>query len=73
MARRAELRAMIDASREGAYEFASRRGVNALALRFQIDHEQLQIRWARWAREQIATWHSPTDADGWDWYAALAD
>ena len=73
VARRAELRAMIDASREGPYEFASRRGVNALALRFQIDHEELQIRWARWAREQVATWHSPTDANGWDWYAALAD
>jgi len=71
--RRDELRAMIDASREGPYEFASRRAVNALALRFQIDHEELQILWAGWARDQIGTWHSPTDANGWDWFAALAD
>jgi len=65
------LRSMIDASREGPYEFAKRLPINALALRFQLDHVDLQVRWAQWAREQITTWRSPTDAAGWDWLAAL--
>lgn len=69
--RTAVLRSMIDASRSGPYEFARRLPVNALALRFQLDHEALQARWARWARRQIASWRSPTDAADWDWYAAL--
>ncbi len=69
--RTASLRSMIDASRAGPYEFAHRLPINALALRFQLEHEALQARWARWARRQIATWHSPNDAANWDWYAAL--
>lgn len=69
--RTAELRAMIAESRSGPYEFAERLPVNALALRFQLDHEAMQIRWARWAREQISTWRTPRDAAGWDWQAAL--
>jgi hypothetical protein len=65
---------MIDArSSETNYEFAARWPINALSLRFQLDHNELQIRWARWAREQIATWRSPKDAAGWDWARALAD
>jgi len=69
--RLAELRGMIDATRTGPYEFTSRLPINALALRFQLDHEQLQITWAQWARQQISTWNSPTDANGWDWHSAL--
>ena len=57
----------------GSYEFADRWPINALTMRFHIDHEEQQIRWARWARGQIATWSSPKDAAGWDWAAALAD
>ena len=73
-ARRDVLRGMIDArSSETNYEFATRWPINALSMRFQLDHNELQIRWARWAREQIATWRSPKDAAGWDWAAALAD
>jgi PadR family transcriptional regulator AphA len=71
--RAATLRAMIEASRTGPYEFTRRLPINALALRFQLDHEALQARWARWAKRQIATWRSPTDAAGWDWYGALAE
>jgi len=66
-----ELRAMIDTSLAGSYEFAGRLPINALALRFQLDHEQLLVDWARWAREQTAAWRSPTDAGGWDWQSAL--
>jgi DNA-binding PadR family transcriptional regulator len=69
--RQAELRSMIEASEQAPYEFAGRLPINALALRFQLDHEQLQIDWARWARAQIASWTSPGDAGGWDWRAAL--
>ena len=72
--RRDVLRGMIaERSNEASYEFAVRWPINALALRFQLDHNEQQIRWARWARGQIATWRSPKDAAGWDWAAALAD
>ena len=72
--RRDVLRGMIAArSNEVAYEFAERWPINALTMRFQLDHNEQQIRWARWARQQIATWRSPKDAAGWDWAAALAD
>jgi PadR family transcriptional regulator, regulatory protein AphA len=72
--RRDVLRGMIaERASEVAYEFAARWPINALTMRFQIDHNEQQIRWARWAREQIATWRSPKDAAGWDWAAALAD
>ncbi len=70
-AREAELRRQIDESREGPYEFAGRVAINALALRFYLDHELLLARWASWAREQTMEWHSATDAAGWDWSAAL--
>jgi PadR family transcriptional regulator, regulatory protein AphA len=70
--RQAQLRAMIaERQEQGAYEFVGRWAINALAMRFQLDHEQLQIDWARWARQQIATWRSPSDARGWDWNGAL--
>jgi PadR family transcriptional regulator, regulatory protein AphA len=72
-AREAELAEMIAAARTGPYEFAGRLPINALALRFQLDHERLLAGWAAWARRQVDGWHSPTDPAGWDWSAALAD
>jgi PadR family transcriptional regulator AphA len=71
--RQGELQAMIDATNEGPYEFERRLPINALALRFQLDHEMLQIRWARWALEQIEEWNSPVDPGRWDWRSALAE
>jgi DNA-binding PadR family transcriptional regulator len=68
----AELRSMIEQGRALSYEFARRRSINALALRFQLDHEAVLARWAAWARAETRTWHSPTDSGDWDWYAALA-
>ena len=70
--RRAQLRAMIAESDHEQYEFAPRWPINTLALRFQLDHEEMQIRWAQWALEQVATWRSPTDAPGWDWHTAFS-
>jgi DNA-binding PadR family transcriptional regulator len=70
-ARGAELRSMIDAASVGPYEFSRRWPVNALALRFQLDHEALLASWAAWALEQIDGWRSPTDPGDWDWQQAL--
>jgi DNA-binding PadR family transcriptional regulator len=70
-ARLAELRSMIEDSRSGAYEFKQRLHLNALGLRFQLDHQEQIARWAAWAREQVATWPSTTDPGEWDWEAAL--
>ncbi|MGI9053334.1 MAG: PadR family transcriptional regulator [Ilumatobacteraceae bacterium] len=73
--RTTELRSMIDEVDEvddGTYPFAERLPINALALRYQLDHEQLQVQWARWAKEQVGEWRTVTDTAGWDWRAALA-
>lgn len=67
------LRTMVAESHGQAYEFTARLPLNALGLRFQIDHEANVARWARWARDQVSGWASPTDVRGWDWRAALAD
>jgi DNA-binding PadR family transcriptional regulator len=71
-AKLADLRSMIENATGAGYEFSGRLPVNALSLRFELDHQQLLVDWARWAREQITTWKSTADAAGWDWYAALA-
>jgi PadR family transcriptional regulator, regulatory protein AphA len=57
-ARQAVLQAMADAdvADGGDGPFARRRALNALALRFSIDHEDLVARWAAWASEQVAGW-----------------
>jgi DNA-binding PadR family transcriptional regulator len=68
-----DLRHMIDQGREPTYEFAGRRPINALALRFELDHQAVLARWAAWARAETGAWRSPTDSHGWDWYGALAD
>ena len=47
--------------------------MNALGLRFHLEHEALMASWARWARAQIEDWESPTDAGTWDWLGALDD
>ena len=68
-----DLRSKISAAVDGASEFADRLPLNALALRFHLDHEALIAEWAAWARAQVAQWRSPTDPAAWDWRAALAD
>jgi len=71
--RHAQLRDWIDAASAGPYEFERRAALNALALRFQLDHEALFATWTRWARDQLETWRSPTDPGEWDWQRALDD
>jgi len=70
-ARLAELERMVAEDEQPGYEFAGRLPINALGLRFHLDHERHIAGWARWAEAQVAGWRSPTDAAGWDWRAAL--
>lgn len=51
--------------------FPDRIHLNALGLRFVLDHERTIVDWARWALEQIDGWASTIDAAGWDHVAAL--
>ncbi len=66
------LRSMIDAIDDGSDEFARRRSINALGLRFQLDHHRMVRTWSDWALDATATWQSPTEAAGWDWRSALS-
>lgn len=47
-------------------QFPERLHLNAIGLRFHIDHERGIAGWARWALEQTSTWPSTTDPGGWD-------
>jgi PadR family transcriptional regulator, regulatory protein AphA len=70
--RLAVLASMVTESRRGPYEFADRLPVNALALRWGLEHQRLLAEWADWAQAQVSEWRSTTDPGDWDWYAALA-
>jgi PadR family transcriptional regulator, regulatory protein AphA len=61
----------IEGGRADDYEFASRRHINALALRYELDHIDQTARWAAWARSQVDQWPSTTDPGDWDWEAAV--
>ena len=65
-ARLAELDAKVDELGGGPVLFAERVHVNALGLRFVIDHERSIAAWARWALQQTEGWHSTTDPGSWD-------
>lgn len=69
--RQAALTSMIEERAGEAAEFPDRLAVNALALRFHLDHERHQAEWARWALAQTEGWRSTTDPGGWDWRSAL--
>jgi DNA-binding PadR family transcriptional regulator len=66
-ARVAELETRAVESLTGNVAFPGRLPINTITLRFQIDHERQIGDWARWARDQIADWHSPTDPGPWDY------
>jgi PadR family transcriptional regulator, regulatory protein AphA len=57
----------------GRRAFPERQHVSALALRAQYLEEAAVLVWARWAREQIVSWRSTTDAGAWDDRAVLAE
>ena len=69
--RLAELASKVDEMTVDDVPFAERVHLNALSLRFILDHERAIATWARWALEETAGWRSTTDAGSWDHRAAL--
>ena len=53
------------------YPFTERRHINAIAIRFQLDYNQMISDWAEWATAQTDSWNDITDPNTWDWHAAL--
>ncbi len=66
-----ELQALIAAADDAKYPFAERRHINAIAIRFQLDYNQMISDWARWATAQTDGWNDVTDPAAWDWHTAL--
>lgn len=57
----------------GGSEFEPRLHLNALGLRFHLDHERTIGEWSRWALVQVAGWESTADPGEWDHRVAYAD
>ena len=70
-ARLAELDAKIDELRRPDAAFSERLHLNALGLRFMIDHERSIATWARWAHDQTASWQSTRDPGSWGHLSAF--
>jgi DNA-binding PadR family transcriptional regulator len=51
--------------------FPEREHLSALCLPLQLEQEAAVLRWARWARAQVAGWASTTDPGDWDPRAVL--
>jgi hypothetical protein len=51
--------------------FPERRHLNALTIRFSLEHEEGTLRWLEWALQQVSQWTSTTDPGDWDAEAAL--
>ena len=66
-----ELRALIAAANDADYPFAERRHINAIAIRFQLDYNQMISDWAEGATAQTNSWNDIADPDAWDWHTAL--
>jgi PadR family transcriptional regulator, regulatory protein AphA len=70
-ARLAELEAKVEELAGDDAPFAERLHLNALGLRFMLDHERSIAGWARWALDQTTVWRSTADAGSWDHRQAL--
>ena len=46
--------------------FPHRAHLSALGLRMQYSQEDALLRWAQWAKDQVAQWPSPSDPGSWD-------
>ncbi|MBT6446262.1 MAG: PadR family transcriptional regulator [Acidimicrobiaceae bacterium] len=66
-----ELRVLIATADDADYSFAERRHINAIAIRFQLDYNQMISDWAEWATAQTDSWNDITDPNSWDWHSAL--
>ena len=71
-ARLVELEGIADELSSDDVRYPERVHLNALGLRFVLDHEANLARWARWALEQTSTWTSTTDPGRWDHREALS-
>jgi PadR family transcriptional regulator AphA len=71
-ARLTELEAKVEENASGDVPFPQRLPLNTIGLRFHVDHERTIADWARWALEQTAGWHSPTDPGSWNFRDAFA-
>lgn len=67
----AQLGALVDSVDDQQYPFADRLHLNALSLRFQLDHQTMTLGWAEWAGEQVAKWRDVDDPGDWVWRNAL--
>jgi DNA-binding PadR family transcriptional regulator len=54
----------------GTNKFPQRLHLSVLALRLHVEQEIVVYNWARWARDQAATWKSTRDPGVWDMVAA---
>lgn len=67
-----ELRELIAAADDAEYPYADRRHINAIAIRFQTDYNEMIANWAEWATIQTERWNDVSDAGEWDWHTALS-
>jgi DNA-binding PadR family transcriptional regulator len=65
-ARLADVEDKLEQHRNDVAPFPERLPINALGLRFILDHERAIGGWARWALEQTAEWMSTTDPGPWN-------
>ena len=72
-ARLGDLHEKVAEHERGEGAFPERLHINALGLRFHLDHERSIGTWARWALDQTAEWHSTTDPGDWDHRRAYPD
>ncbi len=70
-ARLVELDVKVDELTRDDVTFPERVHLNALGLRFVLDHEAAIATWARWALDQTEGWRSTTDPRGWDHRSVL--
>lgn len=53
--------------------FPHRQHINALTLHLAVEQHVAELRWARWAHEQVLTWPATTEPGRWATAAALAN
>jgi DNA-binding PadR family transcriptional regulator len=58
--------AELSAIAEAGSVFLHRSHISALTLALSLEMQRGVLTWARWAGEQVAQWHSTTDAGDWD-------
>ena len=71
-ARLEDLEVKVAENSRGEGAFPTRLHLNALALRFHVDHERAIADWARWASAQTEGWASTVDPGTWDHRTAVA-